>query len=117
MRSSMSALIFGLLTLRARDKVSRNITERMVFLRLEVEQDRVHGLAGRSGTCVHFGASGLLGKLNSRSNLLPKQSSQIGVVRLKWEAKLPNLTTLGSLSASRSSEDPRRQTFRSTPLR
>ena len=49
---------------------------------------------------VHFGASGLLGKLNSRSNLLPRQSSQIEVVLLNWEGRLPNLTTLCSLSAS-----------------
>lgn len=66
---------------------------------------------------VLFGASGLLGKLNSRSNLLPKQSSQIGLVRLNWEGQLPNLATLDSLSASRSSGDPRRHAFRSTPLR
>ena len=63
---------------------------------------------------VHLGASGLLGKSNSRSNLPPDQSSQIGVVRLNWEGQLPNVTTLGSLSASRSNEDPRRHALRST---
>lgn len=41
------------------------------------------------GAChVHFGASGLLGKLNSRSNLPPEKSSQIVVVPLNWEGEL-----------------------------
>lgn len=66
---------------------------------------------------VHFGASGLLGKWDSRSNLSPEQSSQIVLVRLNRAGQSPNLTPPGSPSASRSSEDRKRHAFRSTPLK
>ena len=66
---------------------------------------------------VHFGASGLLGNLNSRSTLRPDKSSQIVVVPLNWGGRFLSLTPLGSRSASRSTEDRKRHAFRSTPLK